>query len=112
MADFKLPTFTEGSEPEPQTNNFSQRLQGLRPSSSPRVVQFKESDAEAARHGFVSREATVRVARRKKVKEPTRTLGVRVPFRDYDRFMALADKLRLGYQETMIKLLDLGEAQL
>jgi hypothetical protein len=111
MAEFKLPVFEEDSVPKSQPNAFTQRLQSLRANSAPRVVHIKEHDEEAARHGFVSREATVRVGRRKKVKEPTRTLGVRVPIPDYDRFVALADKWRLGYQETMIKLLDLGETQ-
>jgi hypothetical protein len=110
---FNLPTI-ESPDEAPPTTSIANRLAHIRPATTPVVHRpnFAESDAAAAEKGFVSREARTPKPRRKKVKVTKRTLGVRVPEPDYDRFVAIADKLKVGYEDALLRLIELGETHL
>jgi hypothetical protein len=77
-------------------------------------VDLAAVDAAAAPHGFVSREATPRVAesitpgrrRRAVPAEPVRHLAVRMVESQYDRFVGYADRYQLTYHDAIKKLLD------
>ena len=114
MAKFNLPDLESSTEEKPQLISIADRLANIRPASAPVVHRpnFTESDAQAAKSGFVSRESHVPKPRRKKVKVIKKTLGIRVPVPDYDRFVAIADRVGRGYEDTMLELIKLGEQHL
>jgi hypothetical protein len=77
------------------------------------VVDLAASDAAAAQHGFVSREASLpfemplATRRRRAVpSEPTRHLAIRLTASAYERFVAYADRYRLTYHDALTRLMD------
>lgn len=89
-------------------------LSGFAPVQKRAPVDLAEVDAAAAPHGFVSREATLRVTaptthgrrRRAVPAEPVRHLAVRMVESQYDRFVGYADRHQLTYHDAIKRLLD------
>ncbi|TAU37810.1 hypothetical protein ELI44_32945 (plasmid) [Rhizobium ruizarguesonis] len=57
------------------------------------------------RAGFVSREPTQKIVRRKEA-EPSANLNIRPPISTYNRFVAWAMENRLSYPEALKELMD------
>lgn len=90
--------------------DLSERLAEFPAVTTRHTIDVTASDAAAAAHGFVSREAapqtTTKTRRRVGVVEPTRHLAIRLTETQYARFVAYADEYQLTYQDAVVRLLD------
>ncbi len=97
----------------PRTPTLSETIATFPTATARTSVDLSASDAAAARHGFVSREAGEIIdnrpqgrRRRAVPSEPTRHLAVRLTASAYDRFVAFADRHKLTYHDALVNLLD------
>lgn len=85
---------------------FGDRLASIKPDTEPeQTVPDHKIDAVAERHGFVTREATQKITRRKEA-EPSANLNIRPPISTYNRFVGWAMQNRLSYPEALKELMD------
>ena len=109
----KFGLLEEGVAESPRAPTLSETIATF-PAAKPRTgVDLAAIDAAAARHGFVSREASDSIDNRPQGRrrraiptEPTRHLAVRLTASAYDRFVAFADRHKLTYHDALINLLD------
>jgi len=98
---------------ESSQRSISDRLADFPPVRQHHVIDIVQVDAAAAPHGFVSREAIsselnppFRGRRRRAIPpEPTRHLAIRLTSKQYDRFVAYADRQQLTYQDALVRLM-------
>jgi len=110
----------EPEDEEPEITNeaaFTARIASF-PAAAPRHrIDVQAMDAAAAQHGFVSREPAISASspslsptniRRRRIgsPEPTRHLAIRLTVKQYDRFVAYADRYQLTYHDALSQLLD------
>jgi len=86
--------------------DLASKLANFPPSAPKTAIDIKASDAAAAQHGFVSREAEPRRRRRVVPSEAKRQLSILMPISRYDRFVAYADRHRITYDEAIARLLE------
>jgi hypothetical protein len=85
---------------------FGAKLNQIKPSMEPQHrIPDAKIDEVGERHGFVSREPTQKIVRRKEA-EPSANLNIRPPISTYNRFVAWAMEERLSYPEALKELMD------
>lgn len=104
----------EPEEPNSESR-LSEKLSSFPITRQRHELDVEAADAAAARHGFVSREASAPLLspettrgrrRRANPPEPTRHLAIRLTEHQYGRFVAYADKHKLTYHDALSRLLD------
>lgn len=80
-------------------------ISGFKPKPQP-TTTHEADDAVADRHGFVSREATTRVAKRKPTSEPLDSIYVRGPLRVINDFKTYCNERELSYAAALEELLN------
>lgn len=85
---------------------FGAKLGQIKPAVEPEPqIPVHKMDEIGDRHGFVSREPTQKIVRRKDA-EPSANLNIRPPISTYNRFVAWAMQERLSYPEALKELMD------
>jgi hypothetical protein len=68
-------------------------------------IPDRKIDEVAEKHGFVSREPTQKIVRRKEA-EPSGNLNIRPPLSTYNRFVQWAIDNNLSYPQALKELMD------
>lgn len=88
---------------------FGNKLGTIKPDTDPAPsVPDHKLDEVGARHGFVAREPTQKISRRKEA-EPSANLNIRPPVTTYNRFVNWCMENRYSYPEGLKELMDRAE---
>lgn len=73
----------------------------------PRDSEVLVADRAAERHGFASRETTIRRRKRQPIEEPVDQINLRAAIADINRFIEWCEDNRYSYREGFAKLVKL-----